>query len=90
MIDYRNMIKVELKYNIFKSLEFVKYPIEYTQILEILNIYDYEKLPDNIYDFVRFSRSWNHNYKYTAIYKNSNTSRYTYIHFNIILKQNQD
>ena len=84
MIDYTTMIKVELKYNIFKSLDNLKYLICNNQILLLLNIYDYEKLPDNIYEFIRFSKSWSNRYKFTAIYKNSNTGRFSYIHFNII------
>ena len=84
MINYKNILKIELKYNIFKCLEHIKYIIGNTQILEILNIHDYENLPDNIYDFIRFSKSWNRKYNFTAIYKNSNTGRFSYIHFNII------
>ena len=84
MIDYKTMIKIELKYNIFKSLDNLKYSVDDDQILLLLNIHDYENLPDTIYEFIRFSRSWNRNYDFTAIYKNRNTDRFSYIHFNII------
>ena len=91
MIDYKKMIKIELKYNILKCLEHIKYPIDDDKIiLNLLNTYEYESLPENICDFVRFSKSWNHNYNFIAIYKNNNTDRFSYIFFNIILKQNQD
>ena len=85
MINFKNILKIELKYNIFKCLEHIKYPIEYTQILLLLNIHEYESLPDNIYNFIRFSRSWNKKYNFTAIYFNKDTSKYSYIHFNIII-----
>ena len=85
MIDYTNMIKVELKYNIFKVLNNIKYHIGNNQILLLLNIHEYENLPENIFEFIRFSKSWNRKYDFTGIYFNKDTSKYSYIHFNILI-----
>ena len=89
MIDYKKMIKIELKYNILKCLEHLKY-IDDDKILNLLNAHEYESLPENAYEFIRFSKSWSNRYNFIAIYKNNNTCRFSYIFFNIILKQNQD
>ena len=79
------MIKIELKYNIYKSVDNIKYPIDKEQILNLLNDIDYHSLPDTIYEFIRFSRSWNRNFDFTAIYYNTITNRYTYLHFNVLI-----
>ena len=77
-------LKIELKYNIFNGLDNIKYIIDDDKILNLLNDIDYHSLPDTIYEFIRFSRSWSNKYRYTAIFINKNTNRYSYIHFNII------